>query len=214
MTLPWTAIACLVAAPSCGGLVEGTTGASDAGPAGTAGDATDGTDGHGPTLDGSREWPDGQCFPDLAGCTDGAECCTGVCTEGQCAASSRTCLPDGLGCQHPAQCCSQTCAGLCGAVPAEGGLADVAPGDTGSPLCAVGATTCDACLATACCAQIEACRGDAVCAKAIECLTTCEQNGGSGFACAEGQCSTPADQFTTNLFTCGSQECLSPCYSD
>ena len=205
----------LAAAPSCGGLVNRSTGDSDAGGDGVATDAAPGADGgHVSSLDGSQGWPDGQCFPDLAGCTEGTQCCAGTCTGGQCAAGSRTCLPDGLGCQHPAQCCSQTCADVCGAVPAEASLADVAVGDAGGTICTVGSTTCDACLSSACCAQVEACKNDAVCTKALQCLTSCEQNGGSGFACAQGQCSAPADQFTTNLFTCGSQKCLSPCYSD
>jgi hypothetical protein len=81
------------------------------------------------------------------------------------------------------------------------------------PSCDVGGgTTCDYCLSNSCCLQVEACQVDPTCTSAMACLVKCESNGGSGLACAEGQCSKPADQQTTNLFTCGSQQCASPCY--
>jgi hypothetical protein len=81
------------------------------------------------------------------------------------------------------------------------------------PSCNVGgSSTCDLCLSNSCCLQVEACQIDPTCKSAMACLVTCEENGGSGLACSEGECSKPADQETTNLFTCGSQQCASPCY--
>ena len=81
------------------------------------------------------------------------------------------------------------------------------------PSCNIGgSSTCDVCLSNSCCLQVESCQIDPTCTSAMACLVKCEENGGSGLACAEGQCSQPADQQTTNLFTCGSQQCASPCY--
>jgi hypothetical protein len=81
------------------------------------------------------------------------------------------------------------------------------------PSCNIGgSSTCDVCLSNSCCLQVEACQVDPTCMSAMACLVKCEENGGSGLACAEGQCSKPADQQTTNLFTCGSQQCATPCY--
>ena len=167
-----------------------------------------------PVVDAAHTWPDGECFPDLSGCSEGTQCCSGVCVGGQCGASGRDCLPDGLGCQHAAQCCSLACSATCGGVTMDAGEPDVSASDgSSSSVCTFGTTFCDACLNTECCTEIEACQGDAVCASQLQCLVTCERNGGSGFACAAGLCSKPSDQATTNLFTCGSQKCFSPCYS-
>jgi hypothetical protein len=82
------------------------------------------------------------------------------------------------------------------------------------PGCAVGPTTCDLCLAQSCCAQVDTCKQDATCVQALKCLVSCERNGASGFACAEGECNKPSDQATTDLFSCGFQGCPSPCTAD
>ncbi len=193
----------------CGGVVADERARGDA-----SAQAEAGLDAPAPPSDGPRPWPDGQCLPDLSSCMMGDQCCTGACVQGQCAAGGRDCLPDGLGCEHPAQCCSLECSGRCGltqdaAVVDAGGGVDALPAT-----CGVGPTHCDGCLAAACCAQVQTCMSDTLCAKQLQCLTSCEQGGASGFACSAGPCSKPSDQATADLFTCGSQQCASPCYSD
>jgi hypothetical protein len=158
-----------------------------------------------PVVDGPDDTstpPGDACLPLGSGCTQRFQCCSQQCHGAKCVAQN--CEADGQPCVAAAQCCSGTCNGQCGAQPGEGGPAS----------CAFGDTTCDQCLSTLCCAQVAACEQDPACLQALQCLVTCEQGGGSGLACAEGQCSKPSDQLTTNLFTCGSINCSTPCYAN
>lgn len=56
------------------------------------------------------------CVSDGGVCTGGAECCSGACTAGACAALSTQCLTSGNACVTSEECCSGLCdtAGHCG----------------------------------------------------------------------------------------------------
>jgi hypothetical protein len=56
--------------------------------------------------------------------------------------------------------------------------------------CAFGPSPCDQCLARNCCAEVQACKADALCARTLDCAVGCEMEGGTLPGCVPSPCSS------------------------
>lgn len=152
----------------------------------------------------------GVCLPDGDACMTYADCCSGVCGAGVCGGavfdSGPTCAPDGYGCQSYTDCCSGVCAyGACGAPGVDAGP----PPPACSP---PGPTTCDACFAAACCAQLGACEADPTCSAALGCFTTCYVPGTGNAASCSSRCGQQDPSPAGNaLSQCAASSCTGAC---
>jgi hypothetical protein len=136
------------------------------------------------------------CSPNGANCMADGECCAGQCSKGFCGPPSN-CRQDLAICSSAAQCCSLACANhLCGA----------------SNCAALGPSQCDTCMALSCCSELSACEPDAMCLAYLQCLVSCEMDGGAGESCSQG-CASPGDPLTSQLQQCAAQNCLTACTS-
>lgn len=170
------------------------------------------------------------CSLDGDACSEPSECCSGTCTRGVCGAGPY-CSPPGAPCSSPAACCSHECAlGLCAddsAPPPPAPCTPSAPacGDAGAccggaclggycSSCAtpLGAGACPVCIGNACCDAIGACLGDPACAAFLQCVLSCEGDGGTGYACALGPCRPDADAITLPVVQCYASSCTAECH--
>jgi hypothetical protein len=112
------------------------------------------------------------------------------------------CLPDLVSCSLADQCCSHACVdGTCGAA------SDAALPSTCT---AIGSTSCDGCLANACCPPLGACEQDGNCAQALQCFHHCDMPGqevGCLEMCMQGL-QSPAGK---SLVSCMITSCGAPC---
>jgi hypothetical protein len=193
------ALGALVGAAACGGR---TPLGDVAGNAGDGGSPV-GIDASGPDSAPSDSAPAGPpdgsttgCSPDGTVCHSDGECCVGRCSKGFCGLSS-SCQEDGVICSNAAQCCSLACTNqLCGA----------------SNCAALGPSQCDTCTALSCCSQLGACEPDPGCLAYLQCLVSCEMDGGAGLPCSQG-CASLGGSAASQLQQCVQQQCLTACTS-
>jgi hypothetical protein len=74
----------------------------------------------------------------------------------------------------------------------------------------LGANICDACLTSACCAQLQACEMDPVCTEAQSCFDKCYA-AGQGVACLVKCYNAFPSVAGKNLIGCGLSTCVSSC---
>jgi len=211
----------LVLAASCGGKIDGGDGDGGGGDAG--GDATGDTSVCAPLgaacnvsvdcckgacVAGScSEGPPPSCLPDGAKCSTAAECCSPSCVDGVCGLPEPPpCKPDGVPCQSAGECCSSSCTDdVCGGtVVIDGGVS-----------CASSSTKkCDQCVASFCCQEMIDCGNETSCSSWLACVQSCEQKGGSAFACTQNGCGGPPTPTSSALYGCAQQDCATQCTAD
>jgi hypothetical protein len=113
-----------------------------------------------------------------------------------------SCFPDLVTCTSADQCCSHACvAGTCGAA------SDAALPSTCTP---IGSTSCDGCLAKACCPELGGCQQDGNCTQALQCFHHCDMPGqelGCLEMCMQGLQSAAGK----SLVSCTITSCGTPC---
>jgi hypothetical protein len=80
--------------------------------------------------------------------------------------------------------------------------------------CTFGFSPCDQCLARNCCAEVQACKADALCGPALDCAAACEMEGGTLSGCVTSPCSAEAgpDSGLSDLGQCAIRSnCLGSC---
>lgn len=188
-------------------------------------DAADEVVGYPPTGDDGSEG----CVPDGYPCGDAGACCSAACTGGVCGTGA-ACSIGGAPCTNADECCSRVCtAGECvGLTPFSPPQDCVGAGDvcqTGAPCCYGGCVSgyctycpylfatgaCDECVAGACCDKLADCFDDPTCKSFLQCIVSCEQNGGSGADCATEPCAAGEDATSIALTPCFTSSCASSC---
>jgi hypothetical protein len=141
----------------------------------------------------------GPCQVDGVPCITAGQCCSNVCDQQICGGATPTCLADGTACTSAEQCCSGECNGECGV--------------STQPSCPIdpNATSCEVCVAEACCTDELACETDAVCADAQQCFINCRAAGASGGTCAQTCIQENPSTSAETLFQCAASNCASTC---
>lgn len=147
---------------------------------------------------------DTSCCAENTACVSDADCtalltCGDACTDDACIASCMTAHPTGAALLDTLSTCMEgSCSIACGGAPSSPSACGFGSGDP----------TCDSCLDTSCCADANACLGDADCTALLQCAEPCTDD--ACVSACEAAHPTGAAKISA-LSTCAGTACGTAC---